>query len=165
MKKSIWWGPEVVLLYNDAYREMAGSKHPQIFGERGSVSWGELWEDIGPLAYQALSGKAVAKIEGDCMSSPGANRILLLTHLSDLLFFNRLTGANLPEEVYHNWSFVPIIDDDGSYGGLLNVSFGEHQFNSYLTNTHVYWPDTTSKVLAERRFLFLRDLGNQAGAL
>jgi len=108
---------------------MAGSKHPQIFGERGSVSWGELWEDIGPLAYQALSGKAVAKIE-------------------DLLFFNRLTGANLPEEVYHNWSFVPIIDDDGSYGGLLNVSF-----------------DTTSKVLAERRFLFLRDLGNQAGVL
>ena len=53
-----------MLLYNDAYKEIAGSKHPHIFAERSSVSWGELWESIGPLAHKAISGEAVAKENG-----------------------------------------------------------------------------------------------------
>ena len=31
----IWWGPELVMLYNDAYREIIGSKHPAALGEPG----------------------------------------------------------------------------------------------------------------------------------
>lgn len=65
----LWWGPELVLLYNDAYKEMAGSKHPQIFGERGSVSWGELWDSIGPLAKQVFSGQTIAKHDGNIVVS------------------------------------------------------------------------------------------------
>lgn len=44
---------------------MAGSKHPQIFAERGSVSWGELWEIIGPLAKRVFEGEAIAKRDGE----------------------------------------------------------------------------------------------------
>jgi len=65
---TLWWGPEAVLLYNDAYMEMAGSKHPHIFAERGSVAWGELWETIGPLAHRCFGGESVAKVEGACAS-------------------------------------------------------------------------------------------------
>ena len=43
---------------------MAGNKHPRIFGERGSVSWGELWDHLGPLADQVFSGVSVAKEDG-----------------------------------------------------------------------------------------------------
>jgi hypothetical protein len=31
----IWWGPDLVKLYNDAYRPMLGSKHPHALGQRG----------------------------------------------------------------------------------------------------------------------------------
>ena len=29
-----------------------------------------------------------------------------ISHVADLLFFNRLTEAKLPEETYHTWSWV-----------------------------------------------------------
>ena len=45
--------------------------------------------------------------------------------MKDLLFFNRLTGAKLPEEVYHNWSFIPVRGDDNTFSGLVNSTFGE----------------------------------------
>jgi len=35
--RAIWWGPELVLLYNDGYREIAGSKHPGVFGVQGNI--------------------------------------------------------------------------------------------------------------------------------
>ena len=59
-----------MLLYNDAYKDLAGSKHPHMFAEKGSVSWGELWGHIGPLAHRAISGEAVAKQNG------GSRRLL-----------------------------------------------------------------------------------------
>ena len=38
----IWWGPELVNLYNDAYRPMLGAtKHPMAMGQPGRKSWPE----------------------------------------------------------------------------------------------------------------------------
>ena len=31
----IWWGPELVMLYNDAYRQIIGTKHPAALGHPG----------------------------------------------------------------------------------------------------------------------------------
>ena len=64
LQHAVWWGPDVVLIYNDAYREMAGTKHPQIFAQRGSVSWGELWESIGPLVKKVFAGEPVYRRDG-----------------------------------------------------------------------------------------------------
>ncbi|KAH8117651.1 hypothetical protein DFH11DRAFT_1724631 [Phellopilus nigrolimitatus] len=100
---SIWWGPELVLLYNDAYKEMADHKHPHIFAKHGSVSWAELWESIGPLVTKVFHGEAVAKRD-------------------DLLFINRMTETKLPEETYHSWSWVPI-EEDGIVKGFVNSTF------------------------------------------
>src|SRR5579884_1295126 len=45
----IWWGPELVMLYNDAYRPMLGAtKHPDAMGARGRACWPEIWGVIGP---------------------------------------------------------------------------------------------------------------------
>lgn len=58
----------------------------------------------------------------------------------DLLFFQReVTKA--AEETYTTWSWIPVTIEDGSIGGLFNYS-----------------AETTSHVLATRRFDTLRSL-------
>ncbi|KAG8887667.1 hypothetical protein FRB98_009229 [Tulasnella sp. 332] len=63
---TLWWGPESVLIYNDAYVQIAGNKHPQIFGQSGKLAWGELWETLGPL-YDSImeSGNSMACNDGE----------------------------------------------------------------------------------------------------
>lgn len=46
---NLWCGPELVLVYNDAYRHVLGAKHPDALGRRGSDVWSEIWPEIGPL--------------------------------------------------------------------------------------------------------------------
>src|SRR5579884_1712308 len=45
----IWWGPELVMLYNDAYRATLRDKHPWALGKPGHVVWSEIWDVIGPM--------------------------------------------------------------------------------------------------------------------
>lgn len=52
------WGPELRLLYNDAYLPVAGLKHPAALGSRMQDVWADLWPAMGPIVEQALAGKA-----------------------------------------------------------------------------------------------------------
>ena len=45
----IWWGPDLIMLYNDAYRDIIGSKHPAALGNPGRDCWPEIWDTIGPM--------------------------------------------------------------------------------------------------------------------
>src|SRR4051794_29123247 len=45
----IWWGPELTMLYNDAYRPMLAAKHPAAMGGRGAEVWSDIWDVIGPM--------------------------------------------------------------------------------------------------------------------
>ena len=40
----LMWGPEHVMLYNDAYREIAGGNHPAALGGRVPDIWPEIWD-------------------------------------------------------------------------------------------------------------------------
>src|SRR5690348_15878377 len=52
----IWWGPELVMLYNDAYRPVLGvTKHPRAMGQRGRECWPEIWDVIGPMLDGVMS--------------------------------------------------------------------------------------------------------------
>src|SRR6476661_679519 len=52
----LWWGSELVMLYNDAYRPMLGAtKHPQAMGRAGREVWPEIWEIIGPMLDGVLT--------------------------------------------------------------------------------------------------------------
>src|ERR1700722_76812 len=45
----IWWGPELLCLYNDAYRRSIGfERHPGSLGKPGRKVWAEIWHVIGP---------------------------------------------------------------------------------------------------------------------
>src|SRR5207247_8408427 len=51
----IWWGPELVTLYNDAYCPILGSrKHPRALGRPGRECWRDIWSVIGPILDDAL---------------------------------------------------------------------------------------------------------------
>src|SRR6187402_2334566 len=44
----LWWGPELVCFYNDAYRPSLGTngKHPFILGQPAETAWAEIWTII-----------------------------------------------------------------------------------------------------------------------
>jgi len=56
----LWWGPQYVQLYNDAYRPVLGDKHPRAIGQPGSQCWSEIWHIIGPMADQPFHGGPAA---------------------------------------------------------------------------------------------------------
>ena len=45
----IWWGPQMVNLYNDAYRPILGDKHPRSLGRPAFESCSEIGPIIGPM--------------------------------------------------------------------------------------------------------------------
>src|SRR3954467_10407863 len=46
---NLWCGPELQLIYNDAYIPLLGAKHPASLGRPGMEVWGEIWPQIAPL--------------------------------------------------------------------------------------------------------------------
>src|SRR5262245_36637641 len=46
----IWWGPDLINIYNDAYVPMLGKKHPAGFGKPAAEVWHEIWDIVGEQA-------------------------------------------------------------------------------------------------------------------
>lgn len=82
---------------------MSTSKHPRIYGQRGHLAWGEVWDALGPALNSIFHGDTVYKNDGE----PATSAILpVLIRLVDLLFFDRLGPEMLPEETYHSWYVI-----------------------------------------------------------
>lgn len=97
----IWWGRELVMLYNDAYRPILGvSKHPQAIGQRGQECWAEIWHEIGPMLESVLN-------QGEATWSD--DKLLLLDRNGYL------------EECYFTFSYSPILDETGGIGGIFTA--------------------------------------------
>jgi signal transduction histidine kinase len=98
---SLWWGSELVMLYNDAWRPILGkTKHPAGLGRPGIESWPEIWDIIGPQFTSVLT-------KGEA------------TWSDDLLLV--LERNNYREEGYFTYSYSPIKHSDGSIGGVFSA--------------------------------------------
>src|SRR5918992_2729874 len=89
---ALWLGPELRLVYNDAYIPFLGeTKHPAMLGAPGREAWGEIWAELEPMHDEVAAGRAIS--------------------VEDVqLFFAR----KLPrEEVYASWGYSPILAADG----------------------------------------------------
>jgi hypothetical protein len=61
----MYWGPEFVVLYNDAYSTILGTKHPWALGQRCWGCWSEIWDTIGPM-LEGVVQTASIRINRDC---------------------------------------------------------------------------------------------------
>ncbi|MEO6824843.1 MAG: ATP-binding protein [Nitrosospira sp.] len=53
----IWWGPDLIQFYNDAYRQTMGpERHPSALGQPGRECWEEIWPVIGPQIESIMGG-------------------------------------------------------------------------------------------------------------
>ncbi|MGH2414448.1 MAG: GAF domain-containing protein, partial [Microcystaceae cyanobacterium] len=96
----IWWSNDLILLYNDAWRPILGSKHPQALGRPGREVWPEIWDIIGEqLNHVLVTGQA--------------------TWSDDLLLMVERYGYS--EEAYFTYSYSPIPDETGQVGGAFTA--------------------------------------------
>lgn len=94
----VWWGEELINIYNDAYLSILGGKHPQALGQPASVVWNEIWNEAGPRAETAM-------------------RENVGTYDEALLLIMERNGY--PEETYYTFSYSPVPGDDGGVGGII----------------------------------------------
>ncbi|HXC35447.1 MAG TPA: response regulator, partial [Candidatus Acidoferrales bacterium] len=53
----LWWGPQFIQIYNDAYRPVLGTKHPDPgLGRPLSECWSEIWHVLRPLVETPFNG-------------------------------------------------------------------------------------------------------------
>ena len=60
----LFWGPDFVALYNDAYAPGIGANHPRALGRPAIENWGELWDDLEPLLAGVRQYKKDIRGEG-----------------------------------------------------------------------------------------------------
>lgn len=53
----MFWGPELILIYNEAYVELISDKHPAALGAPARDVFPEAWSTIGPMLESVLSGE------------------------------------------------------------------------------------------------------------
>jgi PAS domain S-box-containing protein len=51
----ILWGPDLILLYNDAYSVIPGKRHPAALGQPAREVYRESWHVVGPLLEEAFA--------------------------------------------------------------------------------------------------------------
>lgn len=61
---ALYWGPEHVAIYNEAYISLAGQKHPQLMGSRYKDAWSEIWDEIEPV-FDGAWNRACATMKYD----------------------------------------------------------------------------------------------------
>jgi two-component system sensor histidine kinase VicK len=96
----LFWGPNHICFYNDAYRPSLGQKgkHPSMLGSKGETSWTEIWPDIKPLIDQVLAGGEASWSEDQLLP------IYRNGHL---------------EDVYWTFSYSPVSDETGKPAGVF----------------------------------------------
>ncbi|HJV51405.1 MAG TPA: PAS domain-containing protein [Noviherbaspirillum sp.] len=95
--KFIAWGLALGVLYNDAYIDILGARHPSALGRRLQDVWPEIWEQIRPIVMDAMEGKSVY------------HRDLPLT----------LSRKGHEEQTWFTFSYSPLRDDDGRVAGMF----------------------------------------------
>jgi signal transduction histidine kinase len=94
----VWWGRDLVNIYNDAYAPMLGQRHPGALGGSAPHIWHDVWPQVGPQTELVLNHG----------QSTWNDRVLLV-----------MERNGYTEEAYFTFSYSPVPGDDGSAGGVF----------------------------------------------
>lgn len=129
------WGDKQTLLYNDAYIEILGGKHPKAFGNTFRDIWREIWDTIGPISEKALNGES--------------------SYFENLPLSMLRNGYR--EQTWFTFSYSPISNDAGEVKGIFCACFETTQtvvtqqsqefLIKFEANLREY--TTTSQILSE----------------
>ena len=97
---AILWGSDLIFIYNDAYRVIAGDRHPNAMGRSTREIWPEVWDFNKPVFQRVMSrGETV--------------------HFEDQLF--PIVRNGRMEDAYFTLSYSPIFLEADHVGGTLVV--------------------------------------------
>ena len=97
----LFWGRDLVAIYNDAYRPTLGIKHPRALGQPAREVWSEFWQDVlRPLLESVLNTGEAFWAEA-------------------YPFFLERHGYT--EETYFDISYDPVRDESGRVGGVFCI--------------------------------------------
>jgi PAS domain S-box-containing protein len=97
----LFWGPELVTLYNDAYCPVFGVKHPRVLALPAREAWSEIWDTGLRQLFEGVlrTGEAFWG--------------------KDLPFI--LERQGFPEETFFDVSYDPVRDESGGVGGVFCI--------------------------------------------
>ncbi len=90
------WGPALHALYNDAYAEIMGAKHPAGLGRPFLEIWHEIRDDLLPLTRRAMGGEAF--------------------YMENLPL--RMRRHGFEEDTWFTFSWSPVRDEKGAIAGM-----------------------------------------------
>ncbi|MBB5049253.1 PAS domain S-box-containing protein [Rhodopseudomonas rhenobacensis] len=93
------WGPDGFMIYNDAYSEFAGARHPALLGSKVREGWPEVADFNDNVMRIVLGGRSLAY------------RDQKLT----------LYRNGVPEPVWMNLDYSPVLDENGRPAGVIAV--------------------------------------------
>jgi GAF domain-containing protein len=98
----LWWGPELIQIFNDGYLPSFGSSGRDIaaLGASGPEHWSDIWHLIGP---------EVAMVMATGESSWHENHLVPIERNGQV------------ENVWWTYGYSPVRDDDGAVNGVLVV--------------------------------------------
>ena len=95
----LWWGPDLIQFYNDAYRLTMGTeRHPSALGAPGRQCWDEIWPIVGPQIEFVMSGKGATWNEDQLVP---------------------VTRHGKRQDVWWTYGYSPIEDSEGVQGVLV----------------------------------------------
>lgn len=127
------WGPELICIYNDAYRPLLGEK-PEALGHPLLEVWSEARDIIAPQIDSALRNQPVV--------------------FEDAPF--TLMRHGHPEQAYFDYTFSPVHDDSGTIAGVLNLTVettARHEAQENARRSEEALKKSTERLDRERRFL------------
>ncbi len=98
---ALFWGPQLITLYNDAYRPVFGGKHPHALGRPIREAWSELWANGLKELFESVLATGEA------------------FWAKDRPFYMERHGY--PEETFFDVSYDPVRDESGRVGGVFCI--------------------------------------------
>ncbi|ANH36527.1 Phosphoserine phosphatase RsbP [Nocardioides dokdonensis FR1436] len=97
---ALLWGPDLVLLYNEAFVELIADKHPSALGSRSADVFPEVWDQISPMLHGVLaSGEPTWTVDA----------------------LVPLQRSGFLEECYFTYSYSPVRAPDGGVEGIVDI--------------------------------------------